>query len=196
MQVALDVNGNGVPDDDEWYELAGSAEKSLTKNYTVTYNRPSATPAPGALDDKGFNLVDYIAWSANDGGRGYIPRVGTDENYWPVWLQNQQALIYSGNRLPDIAESVSKSENQGGVIKTVYYVNYNRFEYGYACNTPNDSPKAGLDISNAVNIKTRESVSLPGIQFVRVYNAINQTVPNNGALVSRIKGAKDLHLNN
>ena len=41
--VSKDTNGNGLADD-EWYELAGSEYNSpaTTKNYTITYYRPSS----------------------------------------------------------------------------------------------------------------------------------------------------------
>ena len=47
--VSVDVNGNGLPDD-EWYELAGSEyqKPSTIKNYEITYYRPdeAKTPVP------------------------------------------------------------------------------------------------------------------------------------------------------
>ena len=46
--VSKDTNGNGL-EDDEWYELAGSEYNSpaTTKNYTITYYRPSSPKETG-----------------------------------------------------------------------------------------------------------------------------------------------------
>lgn len=51
VMVSVDVNGNGMPDD-EWYELAGSEyhKASTVKGYEITYYRPdeNKTPVPGS----------------------------------------------------------------------------------------------------------------------------------------------------
>ena len=46
--VAYDKNGNGKPDDDEWYEIKGSAHKDniVDSNFSVTYHRPAKDKAP------------------------------------------------------------------------------------------------------------------------------------------------------
>ncbi len=40
--VAYDKNKNGKPDDDEWYEIAGSEyfKNETLKNYNITYFKP------------------------------------------------------------------------------------------------------------------------------------------------------------
>ena len=43
IMVAYDKNKNGKPDEDEWYEIAGSEYSNPTtiKNYTITYHKPA-----------------------------------------------------------------------------------------------------------------------------------------------------------
>ncbi len=54
VMVAYDRNRNGQPDEDEWYELAGSEyNKSTTiKDYVISYTRPGNghQPVPGPAD--------------------------------------------------------------------------------------------------------------------------------------------------
>ena len=42
LWLHLDKNKNGKPDDDEWYEIAGSEyfKDSTIKNYSITYYKP------------------------------------------------------------------------------------------------------------------------------------------------------------
>ncbi len=44
IMVAYDKNKNGKPDDDEWYEIAGSEyfKNTTIKNYEITYFKPDA----------------------------------------------------------------------------------------------------------------------------------------------------------
>ena len=66
--------------------------------------------------------------------------------------------------------------------------------YGYADNLPNsDEEGCSIDISWAVD-ENRQPKNLDFIDFIRVYNGINQTVPQLGETSTEVGGAEDLHL--
>jgi hypothetical protein len=66
--------------------------------------------------------------------------------------------------------------------------------YGYADNVPNsDEEGCSIDISWAVD-ESRQPVNLDFIDFVRVYNGMNQALPQLGETSTEVAGAHDLHL--
>ena len=71
--VAYDKNKNGKPDDDEWYELAGSEynKDATTRNYEITYYRPDENKEP-VVDDNDPHISDqeYIRWTDNQNNNG------------------------------------------------------------------------------------------------------------------------------
>ena len=88
--VSKDTNGNGLADD-EWYELAGSEYNSpaTTKNYTITYYRPSSPK-------------EDVKWTDNKGNEGYVYRndYHTTNSYYPAWIKEDQ-ITFHGSRLKD-----------------------------------------------------------------------------------------------
>ena len=67
-------------------------------------------------------------------------------------------------------------------------------DYGYADNKPNtDIEGSSFDISWAVNA-TGQSVNLPSIDFVRVYNAVDDRSEATGEVSTEVSGAVDLHI--
>lgn len=98
IQVAYDVNKNGVPDENEWYEIAGSShvnpiqepwyeiiknagfDVNLYRNYELTYYRPEKEPASPEEWDT------YIRWEDNQGHSGHkVKNRFHMQPYYPLW---------------------------------------------------------------------------------------------------------------
>lgn len=98
VMVAYDKNKNGKPDDDEWYELAGSEynKDATTRNYEITYYRPDENKEP-VVDDNDPHISDqeYIRWTDNQNNNGYIPKnvFNADNSYFPQWISDQSILL-------------------------------------------------------------------------------------------------------
>ena len=192
IMVAYDQNKNGQPDDNEWYEIKGAAYnmKSTVHNYEITYHRPDPDKVPvpgGGTGTVAFTDVEYIKWDDNQGGTGYLWQNNATNhslNYWPLWLNDQETLTFSGTLLP--ANAIDESGSG------TYYVLYS-FEYGYADNAPNNDDESAVDINWAVDGQGN-FVHLPGIDFIKVYNGLNQQAGWLGETSTEIAGASDLHL--
>ena len=187
VMVAFDKNRNGIPDDDEWFELAGSEyyKPETIKNYKITYSRPDTNKEP--VPDETGNITDqtYIGWVDNLGTTGYIPknRFHTQE-YYPKWINSDQ-LNFKGTRLKDNAEDISGMGT--------YWVQY-AYDWGYVDNHPNDSTSlVSFDIGWAVD-SNGNPVHLPGVDFIRVYTAVNQVCGWIGETSTEIIRAQDLHI--
>lgn len=186
VMVSYDTNMNGKPDD-EWYELAGSEyyKPTTIHNYSITYTRPDPNKKP-VKDDSGF-LTDltYVPWTDSEGKSGYIAKNSFHtQPYFPQWVANDQ-LTFTGTRLPNNA--VDKS-GQGR-----YYVLYS-YEWGYVDNHPAEfKDLSSFDISWAVD-KNGKPVHLPGIDFVKVYTAVNQYCGWIGETSTEICRGEDLHI--
>lgn len=172
--VSKDENGNGLPDD-EWYELAGSEYNSATTihNYSITYYRP-ASP----LED--------VRWTDNQGNEGYVYRndMHTSNSYYPQWIAEDQITFY-GSRLKDNAVN----EPQEGMPE--HWIGY-CYAWGYADNHPNTAEQSKFNIDWAVD-KNGIPVALDGIDFVRIYTAVNQSCGWMGESSTEIQSVKDLH---
>jgi len=178
IMVAYDKNGNGKPDDDEWYEIAGSEynKPATIKNYEITYYKPQNEPEE-ATDE-------YIKWEDNQGNSGYKAKnMFHRQSYYPSWI-TEDKITFKGTLLPNNAIDES---GQG-----TYWVLY-AYEWGYADNAPNNDDESAIDISWAVD-KNGNKVNLPGIDFVKVYTGVNQEAGWLGEVSTEIAGAEDLHL--
>ncbi|OHT44084.1 hypothetical protein [Flavobacterium tructae] len=191
IMVAYDTNKNGLPDD-QWYEIEGGGHKmpKTIQHYEITYYRPDPNKIPmsgGTTGTVGFVDMEYILWKDNQGKSGYLVQNNAYNHsldYWPKWLKDQSSITYKGTRLPDNAVDESGSGS--------YFVQY-AFLYGYADNAPNNDDDSGIDINWAVDEKGNKVV-LPGIDFVKVYNGLNQQAGWLGETSTEIMGATDLHL--
>lgn len=191
IMVSYDKNKNGLPDD-EWYEIEGGGHKmeKTIHNYEITYHRPdpNKTPVPGGgTGTVLFTDMEYIYWKDNQGKEGYLAQNNAYNHsleYWPKWLKNQQTITFKGTRLPDNAVDESGTGS--------YFVQY-AFLYGYADNAPNNDDDSGIDIDWAID-KNGNKIQLPGIDFVKVYNGLNQQAGWLGETSTEIMGANDLHL--
>lgn len=170
--VAYDINGNGLPDDNEWFEIRGSEYDNSVHDYECTYYRPES-------DD------DDIHWTDNHGNSGYVYKNRFhSQPHWPQWLADHETLTFRGTRLPD--NGVDQSGNGS------YYI-LSSFDYGYADNVPNSvngtwNEQAKIDIDWAIDARGN-SVKMPGVDFVKIYSGVNQSngwIGENSTEVGRI----------
>ena len=113
------------------------------------------------------------------------------QDYYPKWISEDQ-MEFEGTLLPKNAVDVSGDGS--------YYLQY-MFEYGaYVDNFPNaavdadGNNRSSFDIGWAVDPKTRVPVELPGVDFIRVYTAVNQYCGWLGETSTEIYQACDLHV--
>ena len=176
VMVAYDWNKNGKPDEDEWYELAGSehGKPTTVKGYEITYRRPA-----------GKEFAD-IPWTDNQGGSGGILcNSYHGQDYWPQWIEDGE-LTFSGTLLPPNAVDESGTGT--------YWVFY-AYDWGYADNRLNTEDESDFDIGWAVD-GDGNSVDLPGADFIKIYTGVNQQCGWVGETSTEVMGITDLHLAN
>jgi hypothetical protein len=187
VEVAFDKNMNGKPDDDEWYELAGSEYRKpeTLKHYAICYQRPEAGKSPKKGKSPLIADAEYIPWDDNQGNRGFIQKnIYHTQNYYPMW-EKDDSLLFSGTRL------APNAVDESGISS--YYVLF-AYDWGYVDNHPNDSISlCSFDIGWAVD-KDGNSVHLPGADFIRVYTGVNQTCGWIGETSTEVARAQDLHI--
>ena len=197
VMVAYDKNKNKKPDDDEWYEIEGSSHVDVTaepwyqkaldngndvnfyyNDFSLTYTRPTSEPSSEE------ESASYIPWTDNKGNSGHIAKNGYHKQcYYPEWIA-ESTLTFTGSRLPQNAIDESG--------KGTYFVLY-KFQYGYADNEKNSLDDASIDIEWAIDANGNR-VSLPGVDFIRVYNGVNQVNGWLGESSTEITNIEDLHL--
>ncbi|CEJ68373.1 hypothetical protein BN1195_00657 [Chryseobacterium oranimense G311] len=186
IMVGYDRNKNGKPDEDEWYEIAGSEyfKNSTTKNYTITYFKPNENKSPVPGSEFWQTDVEYIKWQDNFGNSGFKTKnTFHTQSYYPLWLSGASYSL-TGTRLKD------NFYDQSGT--GAYWVGTS-YDYGYADNAPNNDEASNIDISWAVD-RNGNYVKLPGIDFIKVYTGINQEAGWLGEVSTEVAGAYDLHL--
>ena len=201
VMVGVDMDGDGVPSDgDRWYELAGSEynHPKTQHNYEITYYRPNENKqrTPSRVDPF-LNDTTYIRWTSNDvnpdSTSGYMSRnTYHNQPYWPLWLQDEETMTFSGSKLR--CNAVDLGGNEGNS----YYVQY-FFDWGYVDNLPNYSqltPDAlhnpGFKIDWAVD-EQGNHVNLTHIDFIKVYNAMNQYCGWTGETSTEVAAGIDYH---
>ena len=201
VMVGVDMDGDGVPSDgDKWYELAGSEynHPKTQHDYEITYYRPNEGKqrTPSRVDPY-LNDTTYIRWTSNDvnpdSTSGYMSRnTYHNQPYWPLWLQGEETLTFSGAKLR--CNAVDLGGNEGNS----YYVQY-FFDWGYVDNLPNYSPlmpealhNPGFKIDWAVDEQGRH-VNLTHIDFIKVYNAMNQYCGWTGETSTEVAAGIDYH---
>lgn len=187
VYVAFDANGNGKPDEDEWYELAGSEYGKTTNRYVkVVYNRPETI-----VINPTSNIEDYTKYSINGAETGAFPTgmMAPAVPQWPVWLQEST----EGEKIT--FENVAMIESNTP-MNGMYPGSTAWYDYGYANNNGTDQTQSSFDINWAVD-KNGKAVRLPGIDFVKVQTATLQYLGNfYGPASTLINSAVDLHLKN
>lgn len=168
--VSADANKDGLPND-AWFELKGSEydNPNTIHNYQITYYKPA-------------NSTDKVKWTDNKNGEGYVERTIHTQAYYPQWI-NTTTITYKGSRIPD----------NGVYDATLSKWVMSAFDYGYADNQPNASDGCKLKLKWAVD-ENGNSVTVKGVDFIRIYTAVNQTIGNGvGELSTEISGVEDLH---
>ena len=197
IKVAYDVNQNGQPDEEEWFEIAGSAHHApkqetwyepakqagnsveTYRDYSITYKKPAKEPTTNEEKE------NYIFWEDNKGHKGYkVMNQFHPQPYYPQWIEEEQ-LVFTGTCLPQ------NGINQG-TEQAPYFV-LPSFKYGYADNYPNDAEKAAIDIDWAVD-KDGNPANLPGVDFIKIYTGVNQENGWLGENSTEVCGVTDLNL--
>ncbi|MDG4651748.1 cell surface protein [Chryseobacterium arthrosphaerae] len=186
IMVAYDRNKNGKPDNDEWYEIAGSEyfKNTTVKNYSITYYKPDENKPPVPGSEFWQTDVEYIKWTDNLGNKGFKTKnTFHAQSYYPLWFADP-SYGFSGTRL---ANNFYDQNGDGS-----YWVGKS-YEFGYADNAPNNDEASNIDISWAVDSSGRY-VKLPGIDFMKIYTGVNQEAGWLGEVSTEVAGAYDLHL--
>lgn len=192
VYVAFDANGNGKPDADEWYELAGSEYGKTTTRMGLkaVYARPA-----DVLPDE--QIEEFAACTINDTEKHFycyamVPWSTSPYTVWPAWLRTSQegaTLTYTDVvMLPPLATSPSDPTGYPTPPSKWY-------DYGYVCNSdPTDIAGSSFDIDWAVDREGRK-VRLPGVDFVKIQNATLQDLGYSyGPACVFFNSATDLHL--
>ncbi len=196
IQVALDENQDGQPDDGQWYEIAGSAhhdpqqetwyetalnagcDMAFYNDYEIVYQAPEEEP--GTEEEQ----RTYICWTDNKGQTGYIRKnVHNTQSYYPQWISDKE-LRFEGSRLPQ--NGIDQSGNG------TYFVLY-PFTYGYADNAMNTNDESAIDIDWATD-SDGNKVDLPGVDLIKIYTGINQENGWIGECSTEVSGVEDLHM--
>jgi len=203
VMVGVDIDGDGVPSDaDKWYELAGSeyAHPTTQHDYSITYYRPDEGKqrTPSRVDPF-LTDTTYIRWTSNDvnpdSTSGYMSRNSYhNQPYWPLWLQGEPTLTFTGAKLR------CNALDQGGNDGNAYYVQY-FFDWGYVDNLPNNPARVsqeggihnpGFKIDWAVD-EHGNPARLTHIDFIKVYNAMNQYCGWTGETSTEVAAGIDFH---
>lgn len=213
IMVAYDKNKNGKPDEDEWYEIKGSSNFSadrepwlayakenkndtkVYRDYEMTYYRPTKENPEviGEPDNPNayVTIQKYIQWKDNKNNTGYkVKNVYHQQTYYPAWVKENQ-LTFNGIRLPE--NGINEGKYVPGINEgSTYFVLY-AFRYGYVDNYPNMDDNSGIDIDWAID-KNGNKVDLPGIDFVKIYNGVNQENGWLGECSTEVERGEDLHM--
>ncbi|KIC00639.1 hypothetical protein OA88_18480 [Flavobacterium sp. JRM] len=183
--VAYDKNGNGKPDDDEWYEIIGSqhTKENTTKNFKITYHKP-AIGKPVVVSGPNDPFIDreHIYCENNNSETYYLPRSKTKKEYYPAWT-TQNTAVYEGTRL-----NVKFTPLRPG--QTTLW-NFEAPEWGYV-----NAVNPDIDIDWAVD-KNGNKANLPGINFIKIVNCVSEPMGlchQQSSMATRFAGAADLHI--
>ncbi|WJS93195.1 hypothetical protein NYQ10_13960 [Flavobacterium johnsoniae] len=181
IAVAYDANKNGIADENEWYEIAGSEHyKSTTvKNYEITYKKPNTTASPVTGTASWQYDTAYLPWTDNKNGSGTITRTNNRRrnNYYPSWAGDSYTLKGTKLFIPtkDVSDGAGTAYNVG------------TFDWGYG-----GIKDSSIDISWAVD-KDGKKVHLPGVDFVKVYVPTFTALGANDLLTSIFQEVSDLN---
>lgn len=188
VYVAFDANQNGKPDEDEWYELAGSEYSKTTtlSGLTVIYNRPATIITSVSM---GKEVSDYITYTIN-GVPGALSTgsMGNVIPVWPFWLRDNdegKTITFTG-----VSQLPSNTQMNGMFPGSTKW-----YDYGYVSNSdPSDEVRSSFDIDWAVD-KSGKPVHLPGVDFIKVQTATMTDAGGwYGNLKTSLNCAIDLHL--
>ena len=179
--VMQDENGNGLPDD-TWYELRGSDYDTQTKDYSITYYKPSSKSS--------------VQWVSSDGKSGcvdYLPAYHAQDSYYPQWVKASTYTLY-GSKLVSKTREVGKDN----------WINQD-FGWGYADNFSQVDRLSGGDNSSAGasdnHFKISDAVTWDGkpanlryIDFVKIQTAVSDKAGWIGEVSTEIFSIADYNM--
>lgn len=175
--VMQDTNANGEPDD-TWYELRGSATaEQVSREYSITYNRPTQTGAG-------------VQWVDSEGAQGtvdYVPGFHKQDSYYPAWITAESYTLH-GTRL---AANNIQNPVTGEWSNRPY-------GWGYVDNLGSDAieggtPRNGFRIENAIRADGTPA-ELRFVDFIKVQSGVNAQSGQLGELSTEVCGFEDLSL--
>lgn len=185
IYVAYDKNGNGKPDDDEWYEMIGSqhTKANTIKNFKITYHKKAAgAPVVVGGPNDMFSDREHIFCENNSPESYYMPRSKSRKEYYPLWA-SQTVVTYEGIKLN--VDFVTARPGQA----TLW--NFTPPQWGYV-----NAVNPDIDIDWAVD-KNGNKANLPGINFIKVVNCVSEPMGlchQQSSMATKFAGAADLHL--
>lgn len=185
IYVAYDKNGNGKPDEDEWYEIIGSqhTKANTIKNFKITYHKKAVgVPVVVSGPNDMFSDREHIFCENNSPETYYMPKSKSKKEYYPLWA-TQTSVTYEGTRLN--VDFVTARPGQ----TTLW--NFTPPEWGYA-----NAVNPDIDIDWAVD-KNGNKANLPGINFIKVVNCVSEPMGlchQQSSMATKFAGAADLHL--
>lgn len=189
IEVAVDANENGLPDD-EWFEIAGSEynKPSTIKDYEITYYKPDEEKVPVTHPHFPYaSDLEYIRWTDNKGGSGYVLKNSFhNQSYFPQWKGN--SITFKGTKIAN-----DKIKNNSDDPESPYWTS-EAFEFGYADNLPNTEEGSAIKLDWAVSKKTGKPVKLSGVHFVRVHTGLLADIGWLGELSTEVSGLEDLNV--
>lgn len=151
VEVAVDRNQNGQPDENEWYRLLAPNSSVQLMPYQLTYLRPKSPKD------------QPVIWRDAQGETGTMERnLWHTQPYFPLWFKGE-ALSFTAWRLPNTAVNKGNAEAPLWVLP--------RVDGAWADNSPRGDD---FDLDWAVDAQGRR-VSLAGIDFVRITTALHQS---------------------
>lgn len=190
VYVAYDKNGNGKPDDDEWYEIKGSAHdtKVMNPNFSITYYRPAPDKSPIQIGGGGtFYDMESVFCENSDRESYYLTSykyIGY-KDLCPLWIDKNE-FTYTGKRF-DV--SLKNASTPGQYTKFTYEI----FDWGYV-----NAKDPDIDIDWAMD-KEGNKVHLPGIDFIKIFNCVSSGDImmyswQQNSMNTKFAGAADLHI--
>ena len=185
IYVAYDKNGNGKPDEDEWYEIIGSqhTKANTIKNFKITYHKKAVgVPVVVSGPNDMFSDREHIFCENNSPETYYMPKSKSKKEYYPLWA-TQTSVTYEGTKLN--VDFVTARPGQ----TTLW--NFTAPEWGYA-----NAVNPDIDIDWAVD-KNGNKANLPGINFIKVVNCVSEPMGlchQQSSMATKFAGAGDLHL--
>ena len=151
VEVAVDRNLNGQPDENQWYRLLAPASAPGLRPYQATYDRPQQLG------------TQAVPWRDKEGGSGVVERnEWHTQPYFPLW-ELGKSVSFTSWRLPNTARQQGTGETPLWVLP--------RVAGAWADNSPMGDD---FDIDWAVDTQGRR-VFLEGIDFVRITTALHQS---------------------
>lgn len=185
IYVAYDKNGNGKPDDDEWYEIIGSqhTKENTIKNFKIIYHKKKAgEPVVVAGPNDMYSDREHIFCENNSPESYYLPRSKSKKEYYPLW-DTQTEVTYQGTKLN--VNFVAAIPGQS----TLW--NFTAPQWGYA-----NAVNPDIDIDWAVD-KNGNKANLPGINFIKIVNCVSEPMGlchQQSSMATKFAGAADLHI--